>query len=141
QRSQLGDGNGRSIGSQVDFRTADSVEVAEDFGFDFKLFGCGFHHQVTVCQLCPVHYRLNTLQRRSLVVRGDLGLNQLPLKVLVNGLESAVQEALCHVAQHDLIPAAGKDMGNAVAHGSGTDDSHAVDLHDDFSSLTKDGKV
>ena len=122
-------------------RPADFVQVAKNVCLDFELLSSGLHHKIAVCQLGAPERRLNAFQCRRFFLGSDLVLRNFALEILGNRLQRAIQKALLHITQHNLVSAAGKNMSDAIAHCSGAHHSHAFYIHDDFSSAGKKGSM
>ena len=60
---------------------------------------------------------------------GEFGLGDFASEVLLDGVETALQGGGGHVGEHHRMAGAGEDVGDAVAHGAGTDDGDGGFLH------------
>src|ERR1700677_2024599 len=129
QRSQLSDGNRRSIRSQNDLGSCQPVEIAKDFSLDLKFLGGCFDDEVAVCKSSALGHRLDLLQCGGLLFRRNLALHDLAIEILGDGSDPALQKPLLHIAQNYRIAAARKHMRNAVAHGPRSDNAYPLDIH------------
>jgi hypothetical protein len=135
QGSELSDGDGRSVRCENNFRATELVEIAEDFRFDVELLRGSFDYKVAASKLGAAYDWFNAFERGRFVVRSDLAFGDFAVKVLGDGCQPAIKETLLHIAQNHVVSAAGKHVGNAIAHGSGSNHSDALKVHEGFSLI------
>src|SRR5271154_1697499 len=110
-------------------RRGDAVEFAKNLPLYLKLLGCRFNDKVAFGKVEPVERAMNAPQCSRRFLRGQLALCRLAVEVIANCLDSAIEKALLDLAEPYFQPGAGENVGNPIAHRSGT--QHAGNL--DFS--------
>ena len=95
----FGDRDRRGVRGENDFGLRDAVEIAEDFGFDFKFFGGRFDDEIAARL---VETRSSTdLMRLSVAVLSSaviLSFGNFAIEVLSDRREAAIQKALFNIA-------------------------------------------
>jgi hypothetical protein len=60
----------------------------------------------------------------------DFVLYNFAVEVLTNRRHAPIDESLFHIAQHYVVPGAGKDVRDTIAHCSRANHAHAFDIHE-----------
>ena len=118
--SQFGNRNRRGVRRQDGRFRQDAVEGAKELRLHFEALRCGFNGNVCAGEGLAVQRRLDAGQSRFNFGLGQLALGGFAAQVGANLRDGPAQEALLHVAQQHAKARAGKDMGDAGAHGSRT---------------------
>ena len=103
-----------------------AVEIAKDLLFDRKAFCRRFDDKIAVRQQLAVKDAVNGAQRGLDLSRRRLAAGKLALHVLLDRLETAIEEALLDFTKQHGKTAASEDLGNAAAHGPGANDANAL---------------
>ena len=103
------------------------VEVAEELGFDFELFGGGFDDEVAVVEGVEDGGSGDAGAGFVGLLLGELGFGYFAGEVVGDGGEAAFEGGHGDVAEEDFEAGAGADVGDSVAHGAGAEDSDGFD--------------
>src|SRR5579871_501229 len=127
-RGEFCDRDRAGVRSENGFGWKDAVEVTEESGLDIELFRRGLDGKVTDRQRVTVERWGDTLAGFLGLLWRDLFFGDFAGEVLFNRRQTAIQKALLDVAKQNKKAGAGADMGDAVAHGSGSEDCDGFDL-------------
>ncbi len=127
-RGELCDGDGAGVGGEDRVGWEDAVEVAEDLRFDGELFGRGFDGQVAAAEGFKVEGGGDSGSGGCGFLFGEFRFGCLAGEIFLDGGEAAVEEWLLEVVEDDIEAGAGADVGDAVAHRTGAQDSNGFDL-------------
>ena len=130
-----GERYGRGVGCQNGIRPHHAAQFAEDAFLDGRVFGGGFDDQIPVGQFGQQGGGVDARQNGR-----DVGVSQAAFlgharQAVANGGQALVQGGLSDVGQFHVKAMHGKNLGNAVAHGAGTDDGDVEDAHLCFSCV------
>jgi hypothetical protein len=130
ERGESGHGDGGSVACDDDVGAEDAVGFGEDGAFDFEFFGDGFYDEIGGGNCGHVGRGFHAGENCSLLCFREFTLLDFAVEIFADGIERAVEEALVNITQDDREAGAGEDVGDAVAHGAGSEDGNSFDRVD-----------
>jgi hypothetical protein len=95
---------------------------------DGEALGCCFDDKITSCQRFAVEGTGDTRPGSVGIRLSEFALGDFAREILFYRAQAAIERRLFHLRQGYGKAAAGKDMGDAVAHGACADYAYAPDL-------------
>ena len=126
--AKSGDRDRRGVAGENCVLRQNRIERTEDLSLQIEALRCSFDGNLGLSQSFARDGRLNASEGGFDIGLGNLALRGFAAKISANLRERTIQKALVHIAQHNLKSGAGKDVGDAGAHGPGADDSDFRDI-------------
>ena len=131
-RGEPGDRDRRGVGGDDRLRLQVGPQAREDAPLDLLALGGRLDDEIAVGELVRAGAGRDPRERRGALGLVHLALGDLAREQAVDGREPGAQALLGDVAEHDVHPRLGADLGDAVAHLPGADDANLVDHEGHF---------
>ena len=137
-RSNLRDRKRRGIGCQNAFRLAKLIQLLEQLRLDFHVFDGSLDDDVALsCHLIDIQRRDDVLQGLVLLLFRDFPLGNAPVQILGDLGNTAVDKFLLDIIQIGLFTDGCKNLSDAAAHLSCTDDHNRINCHNSILLMVK----
>jgi hypothetical protein len=120
---------GRGVRGQDRLRPAGFVQTPEQAELQLELLGGRFDDDVDSGQRIHRRDAFDPVQGRLALVVADPVLGEEAVEALLDGLETLLDASVVEVVHDDAKAAGRRDLGDAAAHGAGTDDADGFDCH------------